>query len=56
LKNRNGGKEDTECRRRKRRSGKGVGGKEQAEKNKLEKQAGKNERERIGGKEVSWRN
>jgi hypothetical protein len=33
------------------RSGKGVGGKEQAGKNKL-----KNERERIGGKEVSWRN
>jgi hypothetical protein len=42
LKNRNGGKEDTECRRRKRRSGKevggkGVSGKEQAGKNKLEK-------------------
>jgi hypothetical protein len=39
-----------------RTSGKGVGGKEQAGKNKLKKRAGKNERERIGGKEVSWRN
>jgi hypothetical protein len=38
------------------RSGKKVGGKEQAGKNKLEKRAGKNERERIDGKEVSWRN
>jgi hypothetical protein len=38
------------------RSGKGVGGKEQAGKNKLKKRAGKNEWERIGGKEVSWRN
>jgi hypothetical protein len=52
LKNRNSEKEDTECRRRERRSGKGVGGKEQAGKNKLEKRAGKNEQERIGGKEV----
>jgi hypothetical protein len=56
LKNRNGGKEDTECRRRERRSGKGVGGKyeagkELARKNKLEKRAGKNERERTSGKE-----
>jgi hypothetical protein len=57
LKNRNGGKEDTECRRRKRRSGKGVGGKELAEKNLLKiksgkevcgkNQAGKNEWDKI---------
>jgi hypothetical protein len=47
LKNRNGGKEDMECRRRERRSGKRVGGKEQA---------GKNLMERKSGKEVCWKN
>jgi hypothetical protein len=41
LKNRNGGKEDTGCRRRERRSGKGVGGKELAGKNLLERKSGK---------------
>jgi hypothetical protein len=41
LKNRNDGKEDTECRRRERRSGKGVGGKEQAGKE-LAGKTGKN--------------
>jgi hypothetical protein len=41
LKNRNGGKEDTECRRRERRSRKGVGGKELAGKNLVERKSGK---------------
>jgi hypothetical protein len=47
LKNRNGGKEVTECRRRERRSGIGVGEKELA---------GKNLVERKSGKEVCWKN
>jgi hypothetical protein len=41
LKNRNGGKEDRECRRRERRSRKGVGGKELAGKNLVERKSGK---------------
>jgi hypothetical protein len=48
LKNRNGEQEDTECRRRDRRSGKGVGGKGVGGK----ELAGKNLVERKSGKEV----
>jgi hypothetical protein len=56
LKNRNGRKEDTECRRRERRSGKGVSGKYEAGK----EFAGKNKRERtswkMSGKERAGKN
>jgi hypothetical protein len=48
LKNRKGGKEDTECRRRERISGKGVGRKGVGRK----ELAGKNLVERKSGKEV----
>jgi len=47
LKNRNGGKEDIECGRQERRSRKGVGGKGVV---------GKEQAEKTSGKEVSWRN
>jgi hypothetical protein len=47
TRNTEGGKEE---------AGKELAGKELAEKNKRERTSWKNERKRIGGKEVSWRN
>jgi hypothetical protein len=57
LKNRNVGKEDTECRRRERRSGKGVGRKELAGKNLVERKSGKEVyRKNRAGKQFAGKN
>jgi hypothetical protein len=57
LKNRNGGKEGTGCIRRERRSGKGVGEKELAGKNLLERKSGKEVcGNGVGGKQRAGNN